>query len=329
MRKLFLILTLLSALVLMWAAYTPSPRESDNWEMMNPMATGRSEIAAALKGDDIYIAGGIGFFKALKSCEIYHIPKDRWSKCPDLPLPLHHVALASNGEHVFAAGGYSGLNFGFHMDAKLWRLEGDGWQVESALTEPIGEHAMMAYDGALYIIGGRTPGGDSAKLRKYDTVAKSWSQLAPLPVARHSFAPFIMDGELWVTGGRSAALGTRINRIDIYNFAEDKWRQGPDMPTGRGGHAAATLDGKVHILGGEVFGPTKLVDAHNIYNPEAKSWSDGQLMPASRHGMVAVTYNDQILIFGGGAKPAFQTIFSASPSVQRYAPNHSEAKARD
>lgn len=322
MRRLFLILSLVFTLLLAWLLYTPSPRASQNWAMMSPMKTGRSEIAAALLNDKVYIAGGIGFFRALKSCEVYDILKDSWFRCPDLPVPLHHVAMASDGQDVFAAGGYSELNFGFHEDAKLWKLGGEKnqWVVEADLAEPIGEHAMIAYGGALYIIGGSVKSGTSASMRKYDLMTKTWSEAAPLPVARHSVAAFIVDDELWVTGGRSNMLGTRIGRTDIYNFENESWRQGPDLPTGRGGHAAAHLDGQVHIIGGEVFGPTVLVDEHNVYNLKTANWSDAPLMPAPRHGMGAVTYQDQILVFGGGAKPAFQTIFSASPSVQRYRP---------
>lgn len=320
MRRLFLIISVFATLALMKLLYMPAPRVSQNWDMLQPMETGRSEIAAALLGDEVYIAGGIGFFRTLSSCEIYNIPKDRWTRCPDLPLPIHHVAMASDGNNVYAAGGYSELNFGLYQDAKLWKLGPDNWEVEADLPEPIGEHSMVAHAGAIYLFGGRGADGDSAAMRKYDLRAKSWSNAPPLPIARHSFASFMVGNELWVTGGRNAAQGTRIARTDIYSFETDSWRQGPDMPTGRGGHAAAHLDGQVHIIGGEVFSPTVLVDAHNVFDINSETWSEGPLMPAPRHGMVAVTYQDQILVFGGGAKPAFQTIFSASPSVQRYRP---------
>jgi len=323
MRQLFLVFSVLLTLFLCAQTHTSSPRNTPGWDVLSPMKTGRSEIAAAVLGDRVYVAGGIGFFQALESCEVYHLPEDRWSRCTDLPVALHHVALASDGEYVYAAGGYSELNFGHYRDAKLWRLEDDQWKAIADLAEPIGEHSMVGYEGALLLIGGRSPKGDSDALRKYEPITKKWMSLAPLPVARHSFAAFIAGDELWVTGGRSAALGTQIRRIDIYNFKNDRWRQGPDLPTGRGGHAAAYVDGKVHIIGGEIIpsrSGAKFVDAHEVYDMAAQDWLDAPLMPLRRHGHVAVNYQNEVYVFGGGAKPALKTAWTASPSVQRFRP---------
>jgi len=231
--------------------------------------------------------------------------------------------MASDEEHIYAAGGYSGLNFGHHMDAKIWQLNGDEWVIAADLPEPIGEHSMIGFDGAIYLIGGRSPKGDSAALRKFDPKTRTWSELAPLPVARHSFAVFLTGPEIWVTGGRSAKHGTTMARTDIYDIPLGRWRQGPNLPTGRGGHAAAWLGGRIHIIGGEIIPSRRsaeLVDAHEIYDPQAESWSSGPLLPMPRHGHVAITYERQIYIFGGGAKPALKTAWTASPSVQRFTP---------
>ena len=44
---------------------------AEPWETLSPMKTGRSEIAVAQLDGKAYVAGGIGFFKVLKSCEVF------------------------------------------------------------------------------------------------------------------------------------------------------------------------------------------------------------------------------------------------------------------
>jgi len=320
MRKVFLFLGLVLSVILVWLlAPRPIPA-SDFWIQQSSMDTGRSEISAALVGDTVYIAGGIGFFKTLKSCEAYNIPADSWSDCPDLPLPLHHVGMASLDSEVYAAGGYSVLNFGHHEEPKLWRLnlQESAWAEIADLPSPIGEHGLFAYKGGLYVVGGRTPDGDTAAVWRYDLMSGTWADMASLPFPRHSFAAFIAEDELWVIGGRSAALGTRIVQTSIYSFEKDTWQAGPDLPLGRGGHVAAFSNGKLHVIGGEVFGPTKLVKRHDIYDPASQTWSDGPLAPAPRHGSAAIVFENEIYMFGGGARPAIATAFSASKTVQKY-----------
>ena len=93
---------------------------AEPWETLSPMKTGRLEIAVAQLDGKVYVAGGIGFFKVLKSCAVFIVAENSWSKCPDLPWRLHHVALTSDGKHVYAAGGYTKLNF--THDEKICRF---------------------------------------------------------------------------------------------------------------------------------------------------------------------------------------------------------------
>jgi len=40
----------------------------------------------------LYVAGGIGKFRMLKSCEAFSVAAQNWTKCPDLPSKLHQTA---------------------------------------------------------------------------------------------------------------------------------------------------------------------------------------------------------------------------------------------
>ena len=68
-------------------SHAAEPRET-----LSPMKTGRSEIAVAQLDGKVYVAGGIGFFKVLKSCEVFIVAKNSWSKLSYLAAVLARLS---------------------------------------------------------------------------------------------------------------------------------------------------------------------------------------------------------------------------------------------
>ena len=288
------------------------------WETVSSMDTARSEIHAAVLDGKIYVAGGIGFFRTLASCEVFDIASKTWSACPDLPRPLHHVAMASDDKKIYASGGYSSLPFAHDQDPKLWTLKpGDpDWTELAVLPEAVGQHNMAYANDTLFLIGGDTLDGDSAKLWAYDESLKKWVQRKPMPTARNSMAVAVLNDEIWVIGGRSEALGPRIDVVEIYNPVSDSWRRSKPLPIGRGGHVAVALDGDIHVLGGETFEPNAVIDRHDIWNNKAAEWQIALAPTHARHGAAAALWSHKIYLIGGGSRPGFQTIFSVTGTTQ-------------
>jgi len=288
------------------------------WGELATLQISRSEINAAVLQDKIVVAGGIGLFRTLKSCEIYDRANNTWVNCPDLPRPLHHIALASNGHSVFACGGYTNLRFAHNDPSSLWRLdlEKNNWVAISETPEPIGEHAMLAFNDHLYVVGGRSKQGDSDSLWRFNLKNNKWRQLASMKHPRHSFAAVLAEGEIWVLGGRSKALGSAIKNTEIYSINDNAWRPGPSMRIGGGGHTAIFRDGRIHVLGGEVFNPNQVLDQYNIFDIHEKKWYSETPPPKPRHGAAAVLLNEELLLIGGATRPAFSTIYSTSRLVQ-------------
>ena len=288
------------------------------WRQLSSMPVPRSEIYAAVLGDDIYVAGGIARFRTSRACAVLNVETEAWRRCPNLPRALHHVAMASHDGKIYASGGFSGLPFRFDPKAALWALSpGEKtWTPVAALPESRGEHVMASVNGRLFLFGGRTPEGDSDAVLEFDVAEKNWLPRAPMPVARRSMAAVILEDEVWLLGGRSAALGSQMASVDVYNPQTDEWRSAPAMPVGRGGHAAAVLDGRIHVFGGEVFNPTRLLDRHDVFDPATVEWTAADPSPKARHGAAAAEVGGEIYLIGGGARPAFQTIFSVSGTTQ-------------
>src|SRR5918992_795738 len=78
------------------------------WTNGAPMPTPRTEVTAAILGDNIYVIGG--FDKSGQVTDIveaYNIKNNSWTKAAPLPQPLHHTAAASYNGKIYVAGGYT------------------------------------------------------------------------------------------------------------------------------------------------------------------------------------------------------------------------------
>ena len=292
--------------------------KTGNWKSLPSLHTGRSEISAVVAGNRIVVAGGIGRFRTLKSCEIYDPGGDNWSKCPDLPYPVHHLAMAADGASVYAAGGYTNLRFSHDDKLVLRQMDIDAaqWRSIGVLPEPVGEHALVHHSDHLYLLGGRTPNGDTTSVWRYSLLNGDWLKVHDMPRAKHSFSALLIGDKIWTIGGRSEELGSSIRSIEIYSIAGNTWRDGPELPVGGGGLFAAYLNGYVHIIGGESFNPNRVYDHHLIYDIAEKSWATAVRPSVPRHGGAMVVIGQDLYLIGGATKAGLSTIYSTIGSVE-------------
>src|SRR5262245_37243658 len=72
----------------------------------------RQEFPAVLLEGKIYTAGGMMNFTAtaVNRFESYDIRSNRWQRLADLPLPVHHTAMATVGGKIYVLGGATGTS---------------------------------------------------------------------------------------------------------------------------------------------------------------------------------------------------------------------------
>ncbi|MEP2101337.1 MAG: kelch repeat-containing protein [Parasphingorhabdus sp.] len=318
MKKFFAFAVLL-ILLLIGAGFLI--RASLGWN--DGMREARSEIHATTLNGKLYVAGGIGLFRVLDSCEALDLKSNNWSGCGKLPRALHHVAMAADEQYVYASGGYVSLPFKADQDAGLFRYDpGIGtWTEISKLPHPIGQHAMVYFGSSLYLIGGQDDGKDLDSVWRYNIATDKWSAMQSMPTARHSHAITRAGPLIYVTGGRSAEAGTEMKRVDVYHVTEDRWDSLPDMPIGRGGHGAFASGNRLHIFGGESLSAGKVLADHHILDLETLLWSAGEPVDQPRHGFAVSDreISGGLTIVGGGALPGMETIYSVTGTAQTLA----------
>ncbi|MFC3691453.1 Kelch repeat-containing protein [Chenggangzhangella methanolivorans] len=284
------------------------------WELRAPAPWRVQEVYAAARGPEAMIAGGMqvgvdGKSRAIAKVGLYDPTTDRWREGPPLPEPRHHPLLVAHEGQVFAIGGATHESETHEGDGAWghWRqrrdvfVEQDGaWTPGPSLPIAQSEGVAVVHEGRIHVISGRTSRSADARLwpeqrdvdlhQVLDVASGRWSDAAPIPGARNSATGAVIDGRIYVAGGRTMA-GGNMARLDVYDPTADRWEPRAPMPEPAGGLAGAVLDGLLYVFGGERLheaGPGGVIGLAWRYDPKRDAWERMADMATPRHGLAAV-----------------------------------------
>lgn len=245
------------------------------------------------------LVGGVGPPSAPASAQSQ---SDGWGERAPLLLPRSEMSIAELDGRIYALGGYPGARV--TSDAvQVYDSRTDAWTFGPSLPLPL-HHTMAAVvDGRLYLIGGEggnpTPGESVFQDRVYmlDEQAGEWVPRAPMPTARSGAGAGVIDGKIYVAGGRPP----RGHDLAVYDPRADQWAVLPDLPTQRNHLGVAAINRRLYVAGGRFGGGvgSEMTDVLEIYDPDTDTWTTGASMPAPRAGVAATAANGCLYVIGG------------------------------
>ncbi|APX13998.1 hypothetical protein BWR18_18550 [Tateyamaria omphalii] len=288
------------------------------------MPSPRQEIYATTHEGLIFTAGGLaeGASAVRDDFLAYDPTSDSWRELPDLPAARHHITLSTLGDVIYAVGGFSG---GFPD----WRPEASAYAFDLARGEwrdlpnlPVarGEHVSAVADGRIFVIGGRVGGTegaasftehrDTGRVDVFDPATGMWSRGIDAPTARNSAASAVIDGQIYVVGGRQylgqadgSGVNVNVAALEVFDPETGLWSVRAPMPRGAGGLAAAAVDGKLYVFGGEQWSPSQEVFADGwVYDPATDAWAAMPDLNVPRHGLAAAAIDTRIFTIGGATE---------------------------
>lgn len=254
-------------------------------------------------------------FEVTDQVTFYDPLRDTWGYGEALPAPRHHIALVNNNGYLYAIGGFArDRNGGWQMRTDCWRTGSldENWEAMAPLPHPQAESVAASVNGRIHVVGGRSPAGsqnsewrhhiDSDEHWTYDPGANRWRTAAPLPTPRNSSAGAVVNGILYVIGGRTVSDGN-MTTVEVYDPLSDRWEHARPLPKAQAGLAAAVLNGKIYAFGGEYFSPAGggVFAESWEYDPRSDQWRAIAAMPRRRHGLGAVKLDNAIYVMGGAA----------------------------
>jgi hypothetical protein len=288
----------------------PTP---ERWERAGRLPVARDELRAASVGRRIFVVGGQarrpdGRLRSASSLFILDSRTGTVTRGPDMPLPLDHAAVASDGRNVWAAGGIS--NFRARGEVLRYSPRQRRWSTETHLRQPRGSGGANFIDDRLYVVGGapptlpepnRTPYGT---LEIFDTRTRRWTPGPDLPTARHHLATAVLDGKLYVLGGRAPG-DFSIAAFERYDPETEQWTELPPLPEGAGGLAAASVGGQIVAIGGGDDAENWVTPATWAFDPEDGRWRRMRDLTIARHGHAAAAAGARVYAIGGAPCPGF------------------------
>ncbi|HZV85223.1 MAG TPA: kelch repeat-containing protein [Brevundimonas sp.] len=295
------------------------------WTPRAPLPWAVQEIYCADAGGLIVTAGGLrrgdgGALVIEDRVGFYNPTDDSWYEEEPLPAPRHHPMVVTANGALIIAGGYGRSDAGdWTAMTEVWIADGMVWTAVAPLPGPLSETVGVDLAGRAHLVTGRRPLGsangqwndqsDVADHWAYDRDADRWEAARPAQMARNSAAGAVLDGALWVAGGRTVSDGG-TGRLDRYDPAADRWDTLAPIPpspaTGQqvgGGLAMAATGGRLVAFGGEWFqrGAGGGVFAETwIYDPAADRWDAGPPMRTPRHGLAAAAVDGVVYAIAGG-----------------------------
>ena len=139
-------------------------------------------------------------------------------------------------------------------------------------------------------LGFGSPQASVGTVEEYDPEKNTWRERSPMPTPRNHTTAGVVDGKIYVIGGRVGAAfiseATDIAVVEEYDPATDKWSSPRSrMPTARSALGSGVYNGRIYVAGGEFQDPHMMATfkAVEAYDPVSDSWSIMPSMPVSRH----------------------------------------------
>jgi len=184
------------------------------------------------------------------------------------------------------------------------------------LEFPRTENSAVAFDAAIWLLGGFGPNGAVRPVERFDPADGRWEIATNLPARGVNHAGLAaVGGRLFVLGGNVGVTFTPTDAVRMFDPVTSAWSEGRPMPEPRSAHATAVMNGRIHVIGGVTEGGG-VVRSHRVYDPATDGWSFAADMPTSRHGLGAATLDGAIYVVGGGPTAGL----SFSSANERFTP---------
>lgn len=327
MQQLRSLLVRAGACAALFLAATAATAQAPTWASAAPIPQGAEEVYGIASGGKLYVFGGLApGWKPMGMVLEYDPAANSWTRKKDMPAYQHHVAVTELGGKIYMFGGYrlpdSGtatwipMNTAWEYDAKA-----DSWRALAPVPQARGAANAAVVNGKIHLIGGATlppelkdpnfhPSRNVsvATHEVYDPASNSWSRRADLPTPRNHAAVGVVDGRIYMIGGRAGSVfipnALNVDIVEEYNPATDLWTLRAPMPTPRSAGAWGVHNGRVFVAGGEIrhrdiWGTYTTVEA---FDPKSNSWARLPPMPLPRHGLAGDFIGNRFHLVSGSVQ---------------------------
>jgi len=251
------------------ATPTPTPTSTltpcpPPWQFVASMPVDVYGAAGASDGTYVYEAGGYSFSlgATLDAFNRYDPVADAWTTLAAMPTPAFMASAVyySPTNKIYVFGGEDATTGTNYDITRIYDVATSTWSTGANMPD-VRSFMASGYNstnGKIYLVSGYNTGDVSSaqpNTWEYDPVANTFTERAPIPHAVGGAASGIINGHLYVAGGRDAA-NTVVDLVWDYDIAGNTWTQKAVMPAvpNNGTGSAVALNRLWVFGGGNPFG---------------------------------------------------------------------------
>ncbi|MDD1748889.1 MAG: hypothetical protein LUO89_03340, partial [Methanothrix sp.] len=255
------------------------------WQVRASLPQSLYGTAVAGDGRYVYSAGGQDSGGTSGLVARYDPFANVWTSLSPLPTPVYGALAVFALGKIYILGGLDSSGGAVSL-VQIYTITSDTWSTGAAMPGVRQQMGGGYWNDKIYAAGGFTTNTvNSAQNQtwEYSIPGDSWAVKANLPAALAGPASGIVDGHLFIIGGRNSA-GAAINTNYDYSIASDTWTARAVLPTALNKSGSVVYRGSIWVFGGGTpFRPnaganSEAAQASNltyIYNPTANTWSTG------------------------------------------------------
>lgn len=253
-------------------AYAPT---TNAWAPVTQLPTSREGAGAAVVNGRIYLVGGnVAGGVPSGVVEAYEPSTNTWiTGLQPMPTPRAHLAVVTDGTHVYAIGGDTlGSGGGRLGTVERYRPSTNTWETLAPMPSAGNFLAGGMLDWTIVIVGASATGGLSDITYIYDIGSNRWRTGPRMPQAKSMMAAAVANGGLYVVGGSGVSPYSTFvyyPPVETLNGARPEYWSGPaSILTSRSQLAAAAVGDVIYAIGGTVPGlnPTTVLNTTEAFS---------------------------------------------------------------
>jgi N-acetylneuraminic acid mutarotase len=205
--------------------------------------------AEALQPDVAYVIGGFHEGATLPNMERYDALTGQWSAAAAMSTARHSFGACVIAGEIYVTGGNDETR-NILSSVEKYSPSSDTWSAVVPLPDAREYHGTLAVGSTVYVLGGRRSiggrHGETASALKFDSMHGTWSEITPLPEARHNFAACAIENDIYVFGGYFHNASNAS--VFKYDTRANIWSTLAPMPERSACHSAIVLDGLVYLV---------------------------------------------------------------------------------
>ena len=186
---------------------------TDRWDKRAPLPAPRGALAVAVVDGRVYAMGGERFrstgestsYEPVADVAVYDPKANAWEVLPPLRYRRDHLVAGAIGGRIYAVGGRDRPNY-MLQNIEEFNPATRAWTERAPMPTGRSGGTAAVVNNRLYVFGGEgnpdnTALGTFNQVEFYDPARDAWTQLAPMPLARHAIGAAVVGNRIHLPGG--------------------------------------------------------------------------------------------------------------------------------